>query len=255
MINILSSTATAPSKGFAKVARKSGEDNISWLARNMSSDNGSTIVMVGGTSPTAFRLRVAQSHVRHDLYPSSWSHAMLLGKVGKNLARTTIHEISLEASEGMGFPPPTNAVQESTLGHYVDAAAFPNIAVLHVPITLSAVLSALERFKMQRAVLDAVDLLVRWLAFAWGVSGTGNPLLENHGMPSAAMLEIVFGAAGFDLTPGLESRSSCPEAIWQAAKWWHEYYEKQNLPGLTGAYVVGHDLLKDEKDNRKTEKS
>jgi hypothetical protein len=54
------------------------------------------------------------------------------------------------------------------------------------------------------------------------------------------MLEVVFGAAGFDLTPGLESRSSCPEAIWQAAKWWHEYYTRENRKGLRGAYCLGH---------------
>jgi hypothetical protein len=56
------------------------------------------------------------------------------------------------------------------------------------------------------------------------------------------MLEIVFGAAGFDLTPGLESRASCPEAMWQAAKWWHEYYERENRAGLVGAYHIGQRL-------------
>jgi len=87
-----------------------------------------------------------------------------------------------------------------------------------------------------------VDLLARWLAYAWGIARTSNPLLENFGMPSAAMLEIIFGAAGFDLTPGLESRSSCPEAIWQAAKWWHQYYEDQKRSPITGAYHTEHVL-------------
>ena len=247
MINILSSTATAPSTGLIKTNRLPGEDNLAWLARTVNSAEGSVVVLVGGTSPTAFRLRVAQAHVRHDLYPSSWSHAMLLGRVGKKLSATEIHEISLEAPRGPGFPPPTNGVQKGTLAAYASTALYPNIAILHIPVPLQDVLSALKRFTMQRAVLDAVDLLVRWLAFAWGVSGTGNPLLDNHGIPSAAMLEVVFGAAGFDLTPGLESRASCPEAIWQAAKWWHEYYEKQNLPAISGAYCVTHDLLEQPK--------
>jgi hypothetical protein len=51
---------------------------------------------------------------------------------------------------------------------------------------------------------------------------------------------VVLGAAGFDLTPGLESRASCPEAIWQAAKWWHKYYEDQKRAPLSGAYCCGH---------------
>jgi len=46
--------------------------------------------------------------------------------------------------------------------------------------------------------------------------------MAAHGMPSAAMLETAYATNGFDLTPGLESRSSCPEAIWQSASWWHE---------------------------------
>lgn len=245
MMNILSSTATGPSKGLQKDARQSGEDNIAWLARNFAAHDGSVILLLGGTSPTAFRLRVAQSHVRHDLYPSSWSHTVLLDRPAKKLAATKLWEISLEAPKGPGFPPPTNAVQSGSLAAYADPKDFPNIAVLHLPVEFTEVKSALKRFQMQRAVLDSVDLLVRWLAFAWGVSAVGNPLLENHGIPSAAMLDVVFGAAGFDLTPGLESRASCPEAIWQAAKWWHEYYEKQNLPAIAGAYTDGHKLLEE----------
>jgi hypothetical protein len=36
----------------------------------------------------------------------------------------------------------------------------------------------------------------------------------------------VYGIAGVELTPGLSSASSCPEAIWAAAKWWHQFYEQ-----------------------------
>jgi hypothetical protein len=104
------------------------------------------------------------------------------------------------------------------------------------------VLESLEKFKKQRAVLDAVDLILHWLAYTWAVARSPNPLLDGRGLPSAAMLEIIIGASGFDLTPGLESRSSCPEAIWQAARWWHEYYEKQNKDGLSGAYCVPHSI-------------
>ena len=92
-------------------------------------------------------------------------------------------------------------------------------------------------------MLDAQDLLLRWLAFIWGVGRTGNPLLDGQGIPSAAMLEVIFGAVGFDLTPGLESRSSCPEAIWQAAKWWHEYYERNNQKAPRDVYCHDDILL------------
>ena len=242
MINSLNSNAAAPSASFAEAPRLEGENNVEWLKRNLPSGDVTHIVLSGARDSTGFRLRIAQSHLRHDLAPSHWSHAFLLGKVAKNAAATPIYEISLEPGAGFGFPPPTNGVQRARLERYRDVTSYPNVAVLGVPIAQSEIMKALERFQTQRAVLDAVGLILRWLAFTWGVSSTGNPLLEGLGMPSAAMLEVVFGAAGFDLTPGLESRSSCPEAIWQAAKWWHEYYERDQQQPLTCTYCVSHDL-------------
>lgn len=245
MMNILSSTASHPSAGLRETTRGKGEDNLAWLARNKPEGDGSVIVLLGGTTPTAFRLRVAQSHLRHDLHPSSWSHVVLLDRWGRRPGSTRLHEIRLEGPNIADYPPPTNAVQTGSLAAYGDPVRFPNIAVLRVPVPPKELRAALARFRMQRTVLDAVDLVVRWLAFCWGVAGTGNPLLAGYGIPAAAMLDVVMGAAGFDLTPGLESRASCPEAIWQSAKWWHEYYEKQNLPRLDGAYVVAHKLMED----------
>jgi len=237
MINIISSNARSKSDSFDEVNREEDEDNIQWLSRNMPTASDQTLlVMVGGRSHSDFRLRIAQSHVRSDLAPSCWSHVMLLNITGKNLASTKVTEISLDPLPGFGFPTPNNGVQEGELARYASAAKYPNIAVLRVPVARDEIDKALVRFKMQRAVLDGVDLIVRWLAFVWGVSRSGNPLLDGFGIPSAAMLEIVVGAAGFDLTPGLESRSSCPEAISQAAKYWHEYYEDQNKVALSGSY-------------------
>jgi hypothetical protein len=66
--------------------------------------------------------------------------------------------------------------------------------------------------------------------------------LDGLGMPSAAMVETVTGAAGFDLTPGLESRASCPEAIWQSARWWHEYHAENKEGPITGAFYTAHHL-------------
>ena len=94
-----------------------------------------------------------------------------------------MYEISLEPPQGFAYPTPNNGVQESRLGRYEDAREYPNIAVIAVPVKLKEILNALDRFKMQRAILDALDLMVRWLAFAWGVSRSGNPLLDGAGFP------------------------------------------------------------------------
>jgi len=250
MINIISSDATSKSKAFSEVKREKGEDNIQWLGRTKpANDDQVLLVMVGGTNLNDFRLRTAQSHVRSDFSPSNWSHAMLLGSEAKKLGSSKVTEVSLEPLHGFGIPAPYNGVQHGVLSRYAEPERYPNIAVLKVPVQRKEVDEALRRFKMQRAVLDGVDLIVRWLAFVWGVARSANPLLDGYGIPSAAMLEIVIGAAGFDLTPGLESRSSCPEAISQAAKYWHEYYTDQDKPPLTGSYYSPHQLLDLPKSN------
>jgi hypothetical protein len=59
-------------------------------------------------------------------------------------------------------------------------------------------------------------------------------------------MEAAFAARGFDLTPGLESRSSCPEAIWQAATWWHGFYQRtQGGRAIKGVFCAQHDLVPD----------
>ncbi|MBX2990909.1 MAG: hypothetical protein KF749_07045 [Bacteroidetes bacterium] len=244
MLNILQSDVKTPNPDFVKVPRKANEDNIAWLERNLSDEGESVpLVLLGGKNPIDFRLRLAQAHVRSDLTPSSWSHAVLLAKPSKNLETTTIHEISLYPPDGFNYPVPTNAEQQGKLKAYADPEEFPNIAVINVPVNLSDMKEALRRYRNQRAVLDGVELLLMWLAFAWGVGRSGNPLLDGNGIPSAAMIEVVISSLGYELTPGLPSRASCPEAIWQAAKWWHEYYERDKRVGLTGAWSVTHKLI------------
>jgi hypothetical protein len=260
MISILQSSATAPSREFRPQARRGRENNISWLERLLKEEMGAYkggdyayILLLGGNSSIDFRLRVAQSQLRHDLAPSHWSHALLLGAWESDLARTAVYEISLQPNGGFGFPPPTNGVQEERLGVYRSSRSYPNIGLLSITAPPEVrvdpekdfqqqVMDALDRFKGQRAVLDALDLTLKWLSYVWGTGHSDNPLLDGVGIPAAAMLEMVFGAVGFDLTPGLESRASCPEAIWQAAKWWYQYYERKGQESCQGAYYIGHRL-------------
>jgi len=60
----------------------------------------------------------------------------------------------------------------------------------------------------------------------WGVGSAANRLMQSIGIPSAAFVETAFGMSRIELTPRVASASSCAEAIWQLAIWWHEYYEK-----------------------------
>lgn len=269
MLRILSSNASEPSSDFVESKRQDGEDNVQWLRRNLGaagegmrrkgerSEEGrkpnyeaTLLLLLGSRGHTPFRVRVAQSHLRHDFTPSHWSHVALLGPVSRNVAQTRLYEISLEPPQGFGLPTSTNALQTGKLEVYADPERHPNIALLRLPVdvtdwqkeTTKEEISLVERFQKQRSVLDGTELLLHWLAFLWGVGRAGNPLLEGNGVPSAAMVEVVLSAMRYDITPGLESRASCPEAIWQAAKWWHPFYSSQRTEALEGFFHVGHKL-------------
>jgi hypothetical protein len=242
VLKILASKDKEPNKSFVETPRVKRESNLEWLKRNVKKPREEVaVILLGGIDSVAFRLRVAQSHLRHDLTPSSWSHAVLVPSTRK---LESGREISLEPKAGFAHPPTTNALQTCDLHTYADSKLYPNIAVLLLPVPDKTIEAALEEFQKQRAALDTVELLVGWLAFVWGVGRTGNPLLEGNGIPSAAMIEIVVGAAGLELTPNLPSRSSCPEAIWQAARWWSGYYRKVQLKSeLRGWWCCEHDLV------------
>jgi hypothetical protein len=167
--------------------------------------------------------------------------------------------VSLSPPHGFGpagFPIAKNAIQDGSLSPYLDTKRFPNIALISVPVASARLLNktpskdspmgTVERLKLQRSTLDVPQLLLRWLGYCWGVGVPSSPLADGFGIPGAAVVEAAFAAAGFDLTPGLESRSSCPEAIWQAARWWHLYYKSTGTgEAMTGAYTCEHNLVPD----------
>jgi hypothetical protein len=269
MLRILSSTADAESKAFRASPRRGREDNVAWLGRHLGPPgqrlrskfdrrergkthkrNPTLLVLLGGRGHYGFRLRVAQSHLRHDFSPSHWSHVALLGTPAKNTAMTPTYEIALEPRKGFGMPASSNSLQEGRIDAYRSPTLYPNIALLRLEVdpeewqkeTTKDQLSVLERYKKQRSTLDATELVLQWLAFLWGVGRAGNPLLEGYGVPSAAMIEVILSAVRYDITPGLESRVSCPEAIWQTAKWWHTYYTEQKKKPMEGYWSVSHKI-------------
>jgi hypothetical protein len=254
-VRVLSSSAGSRNPQVVERPRRAGEDNAGWLRGVLdgrlveASAEWSLLLLVGGDDPLSFRLRVAQSHVRHDLSPSSWSHVAFVPRIAEPMADSRLIEVSL-APPGRfgnyGFPVPSNGLQEARLAPYLDADLFPNVALLSAPVAAASVAERLEALKLQRSILDIPQLILRWLAYAWGVGVPASPLADGIGIPAAAVLEAACAALGFDLTPGLESRSSCPEAIWQAATWWHGFYERTaGGKVIRGAYWAPHELVPD----------
>jgi hypothetical protein len=252
-VRVLRSPAEARNPQVVEVLRTEGETNEQWLRRAIAGRRVETgrewslLLLVGGNDPLSFRLRVAQSHVRHDLSPSAWSHVLFIPELSRTLADSATREVSLAARFGdFGFPLPTNGLQEGRLGVYLDDALFPNLALLSVPVPAADLVSSLDALRWQRSVLDVPQLIMRWLGYCWGVGVPASPLADGIGIPGAAFMEAAFAARGFDLTPGLESRSSCPEAIWQAATWWHAFYQRtQGGRAIKGVFCAKHELVPD----------
>ena len=195
--------------------------------------------------------------------PSFWSHAALVKGVSKNGSFET-YEVSLAPRGGFGDVPKNNGVQEASLAAYDDPSWYPNIAWLHfrlrpnalmkpvgadgaepkgAPRTMTEALSdSVKAFRNRRGMLDMSGMLSEWLGYCWGAAGKTNPLMRNTGIPSSVFVESIFAMLGVDLTPGLDTQSSCPDAIWQTAKWWYGYYESEaslTESALIGRYFIG----------------
>jgi hypothetical protein len=185
------------------------------------------VILLGGASLADFRIRVAQSHARHDMTPSYWS---LVGVIsGPNRLVTA----PLWPLDKPSMLPLSNGIRSLPLSDFDDQELWPNIAVMSFPGRQRSAVLNIGKLRARRSVVDIPSLILQWLGFVWGAGGTGNPLLAGYGVPSAVLVEAAFGMAEVELTPGLAAASSCPEAIYQAAKWWTGYY--QDVAGYDAA--------------------
>lgn len=179
------------------------------------------LLLLGGTTLCDFRVRVAQSDARDDLLPSFWSLAGLL------TGPSTFLSVPLDVAGDPSRVPATNGIRSCRLADYDGVDQYPNIAVLRFTEGGSRVVESARRLVGHRAAVDLPSLIVPWLGFVVGATHQrNNPLFEQIGVPSAVFIESAFSMAGVELTPGIVSSSTSPEAIWQSAVWWHPYYEK-----------------------------
>ena len=208
--------------------------NAAWIKATGIEDG---VLLLGGTSIVSFRIRVAQSELRQDLLPSFWSTAGLL--VGGEEVVTVRMDSVLDASAHVE----RNGVEKVSVDVYDDVTSYPNIAVVEFSEKHATVLNEVVRIGHERNIVDLLANFSRWLPYVWGVSGASNPLIDGVGLPSATLIERAHALAGIDLSPGLPSAASCPEAIWQAARWWHESYgsphEDEKEGTSTAEYPAG----------------
>ena len=217
MIPNRESSATRPNADLRKARATLRLSNSAWVAEQGLREG---VLLLGGASLLDFRLRVAQSALRGDLTPSYWSMCGLLVGDGSRFL-----SVPLSVPDPSSVPA-TNAVRDCAMADYDDPASWPNIAVVSFATDMGVVVEQAREVASRRSVVELPGLVLAWLGFGWGVTGQGNPLNESLGIPSAVFIETAHALAGVELTPGLASAASCPEAIWQAAKWWHQYYEE-----------------------------
>jgi hypothetical protein len=221
MIENRNSPDKKPNSTLRRKASSRKETNTRWLARIKMTQG---LVLLGGSSLEHFRIRVAQSHLRHDFLPSYWSLAGILDG-GKFIS------VPLGLHGDLSEIPKNNGIEDAKIQEYDDPIRFPNIAILRFPVSEDALQENIRHVRAQRSIVDLPNLILPWLGFVWGAGSARNPLQEGHGLPSAVFVEMVYGMARVELTPGLATAASCPEAIWQTAKWWTSYYRQASPDG------------------------
>jgi hypothetical protein len=231
-MDVQRSTATHRNRAIVSAPAKKGQGNAAWLSARA---RPGSVLLIGGGSLEHFRVRVAQSHLRHDVLPSFWSMA---GVVASQSAFWTV-PLSID---NVSTVPSSNAIRRLSFRVIDNMSRFPNIAVLRFAEPGDVIVRNVQKLMTQRIALDLPTLLLPWLAFVWSAGPKRNPLLDGGAIPSAALTQTAFGMAGIELAPGLASGSSSPEAIWQSAIWWHDYYEK--TADLRGAKFATDEALK-----------
>lgn len=231
-----------------------GENNLDWLKRMNPvyplTEEQCYLLLVGGDGRLARRLRHAQSRLRHDLLPSLWSHVLFID--GTDITcRSKIYEISLEPKQGFGFAPAFNAIQYTDLASYaaidsqpndLEHQAYPNIALLRIPVSHASLKGVIEEMKTQRLIIDFTAYIVQWLSWGWGIAENNNPLLNGVGIPSSILLQVACSRLNFDLSPGVDSQISSPELIWQSVLWWNDFYQATLNQKVDGAYTAPQQL-------------
>src|SRR4030095_9973687 len=162
MIASRRSSATAPNTALEKQTRQGR--SIAKLMTDANLQPDGTLLLVGGTDLIQLRLRVAQSHLRQDLTPSSWSHVGILREGPGGLS---VSEVALDPPGGFVDMPRSNGVQTGPLARYDDTRRSPNVALLRFPLGDGQVGDGIDRVRDERGLLDIGSLILPWLAYVW----------------------------------------------------------------------------------------
>lgn len=242
MSQIVRARGTRENPYFQSVPRQDGDDNVSWL--RAAGRRGPRVVLLGGTSRASVRVRLSQAHASSHMTPSHWSHVAVMADEGELTSSTALYHVWMGPESGIAEDHADNGVEVVPAAKFADRTSWPNVAVIYPEVDASSLASAIDGFRSRRLGADVTPLAVAWLAFVWGNGSRESPMAEGLGVPSAVFAETIFAVAGVPLTPALPHRSTCPEWIWQASRFWHDFHAERapGRTGLEGAYCVDDDL-------------
>jgi hypothetical protein len=221
-------------------------------------DRALGLLLAGGISHADLVVRQAQSHLRLDRLPSRWSDAVLIldWPAGAGPGAVVTAGVALHHEDPLSQVPERNGVTLGDLRPFHDARRYPNLAFAALPMDAGA------KERLRSAALDPMrdparfalwDWLGVWRGFA--VTGRGNPLLEHVPHPGAAYCELVYEAAGIDLTPGADAPHACPEVLWATLCYWYDQlvegakgvqvWRSLGDEGLAARQALSRDLTKD----------
>lgn len=197
-------------------------------------DRRGGVLLAGGTSPADLAVRRAQSHLRLDRLPSYWSHAAIIlhWPDGARLDQVIGAEVTLTPEDAGEQVPERNGVTLFRLSRYRDHKRWPSLAFGTLINGKAKVqgkkVDAECKDRIVNAVLEPCRDRVRYPLWEWlgpwrsfVQTNRDNPLLQRQALPSAALCDYAYGAAGIDLTPGAEAPDTCPEMLWSTLLYWY----------------------------------
>lgn len=210
-----------PARGFRH------DDFFEQIAAGSSAqDREGGVLLVGGTSAADLAVRQAQSSLRLDRQPSSWSHAAIIlsWPDGARLDQVLGAEVALRPEEPDLQVPERNGVTLFRLSRYRNHVRFPNLAFG----TLRAAGAERRKQAIVEAVLHPMRDRLRYPLFEWlgawqaHVHGSrDNPLGSHLAHPGAALCDYAYASAGLDITPGADAPDTCPEMLWSTLLYWY----------------------------------
>jgi hypothetical protein len=213
-----------PATQPTSVDTKSNDEFFRTVGSALADANNPAILLVGGADFASWTVRSQQAPMRFDRRPSDYSQAALIcewnARDPKQSWGLEIDPVRVGAAQQL---PEYAGVTPFRLGDYADTEAYPNVAIIEVPLPAERaqlVLDAARTPTRDTMRFPLMRWLAAWRAFVSLPETIPHPLLNRVPHPGAAFVAMAYEAAEVTLVPGATDLQHCPELLWANAKYW-----------------------------------